>query len=96
MVGLAVMQAGFGHNFNALQDPDCPLVDILPQVVDYCEMHDGFSELIPEFFFKLSKVSLNVQSSATEDTNPTNARFDAAGQALVNRCLQCNRPTSHS
>ncbi|KAK9810633.1 hypothetical protein WJX73_005992 [Symbiochloris irregularis] len=50
--------AGFGHDFKALQTAECPLLDILPQVVDYCEMHDGFSELIPEFFFQLSKVNL--------------------------------------
>lgn len=66
MVGLAVVQAGFGHDFKALQDPECPLLDILPRVVDWCEMHDGFSELIPEFFFKLSKVIFHVQLSALE------------------------------
>ena len=50
-------QAGFHHDFGALQDPQSPLLVTLSRVLDYIEVRKDFPAWLPNSLFHLTRVS---------------------------------------
>ena len=51
------VQADFRHDFKALKNEECPLLDWVPGAVDYAYMHEFMPSWIPESLYGLTKAS---------------------------------------